>query len=95
MQEYELLLIFEPTLSEEDIKAQIERISAIIKKDGEVTEVDEWGIKKLAYKIANKFREGYYVIIDFKAGNEVLTELNHVFRITETILRDIITKKED
>ena len=95
MQKYELLLVFAPTLSEEEVKGQIDRYSEIINKNGKVENVDEWGLKKLAYKIDNKYREGYYVIIDFESTPEVLDELNHIYLITESILRNMITKKED
>lgn len=95
MQKYEALLLFAPTLSEEEVKGQVDKFSEIINKNGEVKKVDEWGLKKLAYKIDNKYREGYYVIIEFEATKEVLDEMNHIYLITESILRNMIIKKDN
>ena len=93
MQKYETLFVIDPTLAEEERTALIERVKALVEAKGKIEKVDEWGIRKLAYKINNKFREGYYVLIEFEAGNDCLDELNHVFRITENIIRDIIVKR--
>ena len=93
MNAYETLFIINPNITEEDSKVVIERIKSVIEKSGSVKEVAEWGKKKLAYEI-NKVREGYFVLITFEAGNDVLDELNHIYRITENILRGIVTRLE-
>ncbi len=93
MQKYETLFVLKPDMSEEDMKALLAKITDVIAKNGEVEEVEEWGLKKLAYKIANKYRDGYYFLINFKGNNECLSELNHVYRITENIIRDIVVTR--
>lgn len=93
LQKYETLFVLKPTLNEEENKALIERIKSVIEEQGKVEEVQEWGNRRLAYKIQNKYREGYYVLINFEADKACLDSLNHVFRITEDIIRDIITKR--
>jgi len=58
-----------------------------------VGEPEEWGKRRLAYEI-RKVRDGYFTLITFNGTNPVLDELNHVYRITENILRGIIVKLE-
>ena len=94
MTNYETLFIINPGIAEEEIASAIEKIKGTIETGGgNVVEIAEWGRKKLAYEI-QKLREGYYVLVKFQAEPAVLEELNHIFRITETILRGIIVKQE-
>lgn len=93
MTSYETLFIVHPNLSEEDVKVLIEKVKAVIEEAGTVTEIEEWGKKRLAYEI-QKVRDGYYTLIKFNSEPKVLEELNHIFRITENVLRGIIIKNE-
>ena len=94
MNPYETLVAFKPDLAEDQVKAIVERIQNVITNNGgKVVDVDEWGMRKLAYKIQNKYREGYYVLVNFEADKPCLDALNHVYRITEDIIRDIIVKR--
>ena len=94
MNSYETMFIVNPNLTEEENDAEIAKVQAVIEEAGEVVSVDKWGKKKLAYEI-RKFEDGYFNIIDFKADPKVLVELDHIFRITENILRGIYVRKED
>lgn len=94
MRDYETMVVFVPNLSEEEITALVNRITDIISQDGEVVNVDQWGTRTLAYKIANKYTEGYYVQIDFKAPAVVLDNLEHFYKINDSIIRSIIVKKD-
>ena len=93
MTSYETLFIVHPNMTEEEVKPYIEKVTGVIETAGTVTEIEEWGKKRLAYEI-EKVRDGYYVLVQFNAESKVLDELNHIFRITENILRGIIIKKE-
>ena len=94
MQKYETLFAVIPDMTEEEVKAMVEKIQNVITSNGgKVEEVDEWGMKKLAYKINNKYRDAYYTLINFEAEKPCLDALNHTFRITEDIIRDIIVKR--
>ncbi|NTW71846.1 MAG: 30S ribosomal protein S6 [Eubacteriaceae bacterium] len=95
MKSYETMIILNPTLSAEQIAETIEKVKAHIATLGEVETAEEWGRRKLAYKIDNKFTEGYYVLINFKATNELLAEMEHNFKISENYVRHMIIKKED
>ena len=94
MKAYETLFITSPLLTEEEQKAMTEKVTDVItSKGGEVETVDEWGKKRLAYEI-NKQREGYYTLVNFKGNNDVLDELNHIYKITENLFRGIVIKLE-
>jgi small subunit ribosomal protein S6 len=94
MKAYETLFITSPLLLEEEQKAMTQKVLDVIaNKGGEVENVDEWGKKRLAYEI-NKQREGYYTLVNFKGNNDVLDELNHIYKITEDLYRGIVIKLE-
>ena len=94
MRKYETLFIIKPSVEEEARVAAIEKFKAIIEKDGEVQEVNEWGMKKLAYEI-KKFKDGYYVLINFLANPDLPKELERNFKISEDIIRYVVINKED
>ena len=94
MNSYETLFVVNPELTEEATKAVIEKFTAIIAEAGTVTEVKEWGKRRLAYPI-NDMNEGYYVYVDFEADSALPTELERRFRIDEQILRSIVIRQPE
>lgn len=94
MRKYEAMFIVKPEVEEEKRNELIEKFKGIIANDGEVEEVNEWGTKKLAYEI-NKFKEGYYVLITFKANTDLPKELERNFRINDNIIRYIVINLEE
>ena len=92
MNKYESVIIINPNVEEEAIKALIERFTTLINTDGKVEKADELGKKKLAYEIA-KNKEGYYVVFDFEANPALIAELERNYRITDEILKFIVIKK--
>ena len=92
MNKYESVIIINPNVEEEAIKALIERFTTLINTDGKVEKADELGKKKLAYEIA-KNKEGYYVVFDFEANPTLIAELERNYRITDEILKFIVIKK--
>ena len=94
MNKYESVIIINPNLEEEAIKALIEKISNLINTDGKVSSVEEIGKKKLAYEI-KKNKEGFYVVYTFEANPELITELERVYRITDKVIKFIVVKEEE
>ena len=92
MNKYESVIIINPNAVEETIKALIEKFTALINTDGKVENVDEIGKKKLAYEIA-KNKEGYYVVFNFEANPNLITELERNYRITDEVMKFIVIKK--
>ena len=90
---YEVLYVIDPTLGEEGIAALVEKFKALVESNGTLTSIDEWGKRRLAYPI-NDLMEGYYVLMTFDAKPEFPAELDRVFKITEGIMRSLITDAE-
>ncbi len=88
------MFILRPDLEEENRNNAIEKFKSIIEQDGEIEEVNEWGLKKLAYEI-DKLKEGYYVLINFKANTDLPKELERNFRISDHVIRYIVVNLED
>ena len=93
MAKYEVMFIIDPILEDEKKNAVVERVQEIINADGEVSSVDTWGMRKLAYPI-NKKNEGYYVVVEFNAGADLPKELDRRLRISDDVMRHIIINKE-
>lgn len=90
---YESIYIISSALSEEEIKAVIEKFSALISANGTLESVEEWGSRKLAYPI-DDLSEGYYVLVNFKSDANFPAELDRIFKITDGVIRSIIIRKD-
>lgn len=92
MRSYETIFILSPEINDEVRPSYIEKFKNLIaEKGGEVTNVDEWGKRKLAYEIDKK-NEGYYVLMNFNGDVEVPHELERVYKITDGVMRYLIVK---
>lgn len=92
MKKYESVILFDGLLPDDEIKALQDKVQHIITQEGgEVTKIDVWGKRRLAFDIKRK-REGYYILVYFCAENpaSVLSELDRFCRIEEKVLRHII-----
>jgi small subunit ribosomal protein S6 len=94
MIKYETLFVLRPNLEEEARNAVIEKFTSIIAAEGEIVKVDEWGNKKLAYEI-KKYKEGYYVLVDFKSNVDLPKELERNYKISDDVIRYVVINKED
>lgn len=94
MNKYESVVIINPNLEAESIKALVEKFSNLINSNGTVNSVEELGKKRLAYEI-KKLNEGYYVVLKFEAKPELITELERVYRITDEVMKFIVVKEEE
>ena len=91
MKKYEMLYILSTELSDEAKEEIIAKFESVVKENGgNVEKVDKWGVKKLAYPINYK-EDGYYVLMTFESDVNLITELKRVARITDGILRRLIT----
>ena len=94
MRAYECIYILNPSLDEQSVKEKAVKFSEVITaRQGQITSVDQWGKRRLAYPI-NKIFEGYYTFIRFAGTGEILKELDRVFRFDETVLRHSIVVEE-
>lgn len=94
MRNYELLFILDPAMDEAARNQMIKTVKGIINADGEAGEADLWGAKKLAYPI-NKKKDGFYVLIPFKASAELPKELDRRLKISDNCMRHIIVCQDE
>ena len=91
---YEVLYIINPNLAEDETAALVEKFKAMVEAEGTLTSIEEWGKRKLAYPI-NDMAEGYYVLMTCECKPELPAELDRVFKITEGVMRSLITAVEE
>jgi small subunit ribosomal protein S6 len=92
MNHYETLFVVKPTLTEEEIKSQIERVKAVLEKEGaELVATDDMGMRKLAYPV-QKNNRGYYTVLFFKAKGDTIAELERNLRINEEVIKFLTVK---
>jgi small subunit ribosomal protein S6 len=92
LRDYELTVIFRPEIAEEEIPAEIDKVSQMIsQKGGVVGEVNRWGRKRLAYPIKH-CREGNYVLTPFKMDPTSALDLDKSLRTSDRILRHLLVK---
>jgi len=87
MRRYETIFILDPDLTEDALKAVLERLENLIpEQGGELLYMDEWGSKKLAYEIKKKKR-GHYFRLDFCGTGPLVDEMERFFKIDDRILK--------
>ena len=88
MNKYELVVVVSAKLEEEERAAEIEKVSNLVTRfGGTITDVEEWGKKKLAYEI-QKMSEAYYYFIHFDTDNtDCPNEIEDQIRIMENVIR--------
>lgn len=94
MNKYESVVIINPNLEQEAVKAFIKKISDLINNDGKVLSVEELGKRKLAYEI-KKQKEGIYIVFKFEANTNLISELERNYRITDSVIKFIVIKEEE
>ena len=95
MRKYEVIFIAHPDLDEENLNNVVEKVKGWIADDkGEVVSVDNWGKKRLAYRI-RKQREGQYVLITANMEPASVKNLSQNMRYVESIMRSMITSVDE
>lgn len=94
MNKYELTVVINAKIEDDERAATLEKVKEYIARyDGTVTEVEEWGKKRLAYEI-QKMREGYYYFVQFESVPSCPAEVEKHVRIMENVIRYLCVKKE-
>ena len=94
MNKYELALVVSAKIEDDARTATVEKAKEYITRaGGTVTEVEDWGKKKLAYEI-QKMSEGYYYFIQFEAAATTPAAVEQDVRIMDNVLRFLVVKKE-
>jgi small subunit ribosomal protein S6 len=89
---YESAVLINAALEEDQIQSIISRIKELISSnDGEITDIEDWGRKRLAYMI-KKSKIGYYIIFQFNAYPQIISTLEKFYKLDENILRYLSIK---
>ena len=94
MKKYELLFVIDAGLENDVISETVEKFTTLIKNNGTIVEVNNWGKKRLAYEVAKKW-EGYYSLVTFEGPADFIKELERVLRIDERVMKFLVTKVDD
>lgn len=87
MQKYETLFILHPDLPEAQVRETIDRTRRLIEgMDGHVADIQDWGLRELAYPIEKQTR-GNYVLVEYEAGSAVVNELERTMKLSDEVLR--------
>lgn len=95
MRDYEVVYIYDASLGEEAIDEKLERYHDVVagKDGGEVTALEHWGSRQLAYPI-QKHRSGYYVVAQFTAEPSALPEFERRLKLDDELIRYLIVLSE-
>ncbi len=94
MNKYELAVVVNAKIEDDERAQVIEKVKEMITRfGGNVTDVDEWGKRRLAYEI-QKMKEAYYYFVHFEADATVPGEIEQRVRIMDNVLRYLCVKQE-
>ncbi len=92
--DYELGLILNPEVSEEETRAILGRLEQIVTTyGGQTVRVQQWGRRRLAYLI-DRHRDGYYIFIDMILTPETVSELERTLKVSEIVLRHMFRRRD-
>ncbi|MCW5983166.1 MAG: 30S ribosomal protein S6 [Bryobacteraceae bacterium] len=95
MRIYEELFIVDPNASDEDIEAVANQVQAVVTDGGgTVDKVDKWGVRRLAYRV-KKRDEGFYILVQFSAGPDVVKEIERRLRVHDLVLKYITVRIDE
>ena len=94
MNKYELTVVVNAKIEDDVRVATVEKVKECVARyGGTVTNVDEWGKKRLAYEI-QKMKEGFYYFIQFEADATAPAEIERHVRIMENVIRYLCVRQE-
>ena len=94
MRDYELTVVFNPEISDEDLPAEIDKLNQLIaQKGGEVGETNRWGRRRLAYPIGSH-KGGNYVLTTVKMDVGAAQELDANLRSVDQIIRYLLVRPD-
>jgi small subunit ribosomal protein S6 len=92
---YEVMVILDPGLEEEVIRATIDRATGIISaKGGNPGRVDRWGKRRFAYELNHRW-EGYYILLDASAEPAAMAELDRMLSLADEVIRHKVIRLPD
>lgn len=95
MKKYEIMYILKSSLDDAARKAEIEKLHGILTSNGgKITNVNEWGLRELAYEI-KKETKGFYVVVKVETDSVALKEFDRLTRFDNNVLRTLVLVDQD
>ena len=95
MTKYELAVVVSAKLEDDERAKVIDKVKALVERfGGQITNIDEWGKKRLAYEI-QKMKEGFYYFIQFDAETSAPAEIESRIRIMDGVIRYLCVKQNE
>ena len=95
MNKYELAVVVSAKVEDDERAATLERVKALVERvGGQITNVDDWGKKKLAYEI-QKMKEAFYYFIQFEAESTAPAEIESRIRIMDNVIRYLCVRQDE
>ena len=95
MSKYELTFVVNAKIEDDERAAVVDKCKALIERfGGTITNVNEWGKRRLAYEI-QKMKEGFYYIVQFDAPTTAPAEIESRIRIMDNVMRYLVVKREE
>ena len=95
MNKYELAVVISAKIEDDERAAALEKVkNTITKHGGTITNVDEWGKKRLAYEV-QKMREAFYYFIQFEGEATVPAEIESRIRLMENVVRYLVVRQDE
>ena len=94
MNKYESVIIINPSVDEEGVKALVTKFTDLINTDGKLEKVDNLGKRTLAYEV-QKNKEGIYQVLYFESNPELIKELERNYRITDEVIKFMTIKVDE
>jgi len=92
LRDYELMVVINPELDDEGMSTIMDKLKGLItERGGSITDVEQWGRRRLAYPIKH-FLEGNYVLTHFKMDPNLTNEVDAGLRLSEAVLRHLIVR---
>src|SRR5579862_1902712 len=95
MRPYEVMIIFDAGLEEENIRAATDRATAALQsRGGKVVRVDRWGKRRFAYEVKHR-TEGYYVLVEATSEPDAMAEMDRVLSLADEVVRHKVIRLPD
>ena len=95
MKKYELIFILKADQPESEMESRVAKVKEILTPhEGEITQENHWGVRRLAYEIQHE-NKGNYMFLKFKSNGGAINELDKQFRLDDQVLRHLIVVDEE
>jgi small subunit ribosomal protein S6 len=95
MRDYELMVVLTPELDDQGVEETTERVRTLVTaRGGEVTDLQPWGRRRLAYPV-NRFRDGFYAVAKLKLEPTAAEPLDRALRLNDAVIRHLLVRLDE